>query len=112
MLAQGLEGLGHAVGVCFGLVPGGDAAAEEDVGDLADTDGGDSWHTLTNGNAGAGNEFLRGAYKITTSATTLTYNPTLGTSRAWLLQIGSLKATATFSLPVPPAHLRLAQRVR
>jgi hypothetical protein len=40
MLPEGVEGPLHAFGVGFGLVGGGDAAVEEDVGDFADADDG------------------------------------------------------------------------
>ncbi len=72
---------------CLGVTSGSADSFTED----ADSAGGDTWHTLT---AQLTTHALRGAYKITTSAVTQTYNPTLGTSRAWDLVIGSLQATA------------------
>lgn len=73
------------------IVAGGADSFTED----ADTDAGDSWHGLTPATYTSGNNSLRGAYKITTSAATDTYNPTLGTSRAWAEILAALQETVT-----------------
>lgn len=66
----------------------------------ADSDGGSTWVTLTSATSGSDN-ISRGAYKITTSAVANTYNPTLGTSRTWFEQLGSLKETAAAFTGIP-----------
>ena len=58
----------------------------------ADTDNGDSWHSMTAVTIGTSTQ-IKGAYKIPTSAALNTYNPTLGSSSEWYAQLGSLKAT-------------------
>lgn len=67
-----------------------------------DTDGGDSWHTLT-ATAGFGSSNrIRGAYKITTSVVTQTWSPTItnsGNAYQWQMQIGALKALASAGIP-------------
>ena len=65
------------VATCLYVEAGSGDSFTED----ADSDGGDSWHGLTT--VTQSTNIVRGAYKITTSATTQTYDPTLGTSRAW-----------------------------
>jgi hypothetical protein len=65
----------------------------------ADATGGASWNSMTT--VVRAPDILRGAYKIATSAATQTYNPTLGTSREWQVQLGSLKATAVVTPPPP-----------
>ena len=70
------------------LVVGSSGYVVTEDGDSA---GGDTWHTLTKSARDCC------AYKITTSAVAQTYNPTVNTSDAWGLQLGSLTA--------PPASL-------
>lgn len=74
-----------------------------------DSAGGGTWNTLTS--VTAGDTILRGAYKITTSATTQTYDPTLGTSRPWTNIIAALQASAGQQSGIRPAPLRLNQAV-
>ena len=56
-----------------------------------DTTGGAAWTSLTLVGA---SHALRGAWKITTSATTQTYDPTLGTTRGWVDLIAAYQETA------------------
>lgn len=61
----------------------------------SDTDGGASWSALSTASV-AGSSCIRGAYKVTVSSATQTYDPTLGTSRAWI------ESVSAFSPPGAP----------
>lgn len=58
-----------------------------------DSDAGDTWHGLTTQTGTGGVNISRGAYKITISAATDTYNPSLGTSRAWAVLLAGIQGT-------------------
>lgn len=80
-------------GCCFVVGPTSDAFTED-----ADTDGGAGWTSLPRVGQAAANNTLNSAFKITTSAVAQTYNPTLGTSRAWNCSISALESSAVVSL--------------
>jgi len=87
--------------------PTGDTYTED-----TDSTGGDTWHTLTRiGTSGAGatsNVTSNGAYKIATDGSAQTYNPTLGTSRAWRDTVTS--ETAAAAADARPAPIRVASQ--
>ena len=75
-----------------------------------DTNGGDSWHGLTrigtSGGSQTSNVTLNTTYKITTSAISQTYDPSI-TSRSWRAQVVALLAAAIpASLVYDDRHIR------
>lgn len=83
-----------------GLVIGGlfyAAVANQISAEDSDTNGGGSWSGLTFV-GGAGNQGCHGAYKITTSAASQTYDPTLSISIGWGADIVAFNQAASGSL--------------
>jgi len=89
--SSGSASMTNATNLVVGVV-GGEVALAFSSED-SDTNGGDSWHSLTR--VEVTNQVLNGhAYKFTTSATGQTYNPTMTGTGNWTAVICSLNYTA------------------
>ncbi len=69
------------------------AASSDTTTEDSDSAGGDTWHSLTFLTSGTRGD--HGAYKITTSAVSQTYNPTLSGSVAWMARLLGLRPSST-----------------
>ena len=93
-----MASLANATDLLFGHLSL-DASSGIAVTEDADSAGGDTWHTLTEV---VKTGQINGAYKFTTSAVSQTYNPTLGASDDWSVNLVSYKApTAAAVARVP-----------
>jgi hypothetical protein len=102
---------GTATALVIGVVGANGPTPTDTFTEDTDSDGGDTWHSLTRtGTSGGGatsNVTLNSAYKITTSAVAQTYNPVLGTSRVYSAAIGALTAASVVA-DAPPPELVMA----